>query len=180
MSSGVNRPPMLSREIAAGHPEDICSGRHNSGPGSAAWPGLFGEIYGICHVCRTFAGSRSVWPMALNRISLSAFHRASDFRNLFRSVIRAVTSTLGRLPVFGGKGIQGQILDTDFTAGRTTVRTVSAPFSCPLIRFNSRFFAHRPLPSMMMATWAGSRAGSRSCFCQGRWIRIQGFLSLFL
>jgi hypothetical protein len=29
-----------------------------------------------------------------------------------------------------------------------------------LMRFSSFFFAHRPFPSMMMATWAGSFAGS--------------------
>ena len=41
---------------------------------------------------------------------------------------------------------------------RTTIRTASAPFSWPLMRDSSRFFAHRPLPSMMMATCAGSSA----------------------
>jgi hypothetical protein len=39
---------------------------------------------------------------------------------------------------------------------RTVVRTASAPFSCPWMRDSSRCLAHRPLPSMMMATWAGS------------------------
>jgi len=47
---------------------------------------------------------------------------------------------------------------------RTTMRTVSAPFSWPLIRFNNRFFAHRPLPSMMTAIWAGSFSGSNPVF----------------
>ena len=48
---------------------------------------------------------------------------------------------------------------------RTTVRTVSAPFSCPLTRFNRRFLAQRPLPSMIIATWTGNWVASRS----GKW-----------
>jgi len=39
------------------------------------------------------------------------------------------------------------------------VRTVSTPFSWPLTRFMSRFFAHRPFPSMIMATCAGKCSG---------------------
>src|SRR5690348_15663197 len=40
-------------------------------------------------------------------------------------------------------------------AAMTVRRTASAPRRCPAIRGRPRDFAQRPLPSMMMATWAG-------------------------
>src|SRR5689334_16791267 len=40
-------------------------------------------------------------------------------------------------------------------AAVTVRRTASAPRRCPAIRGRPRALAHRPLPSMMMATWAG-------------------------
>src|SRR6187402_210023 len=38
----------------------------------------------------------------------------------------------------------------------TTSRTASTPRRCPPTRGRKRFFAQRPLPSMMIATWRGT------------------------
>src|SRR4051812_8689374 len=40
----------------------------------------------------------------------------------------------------------------------TTARTESLPRLCPSLRLRPRRWAQRPLPSMMMATWRGSRS----------------------
>src|SRR5215475_5489385 len=40
-------------------------------------------------------------------------------------------------------------------AARTTSRTAATPATCPACRGRWRLRAHRPLPSMMMATWRG-------------------------
>src|SRR5579871_4135586 len=40
-------------------------------------------------------------------------------------------------------------------AARTTSRTALTPATCPASRGSIRLRAHRPLPSMMMATWLG-------------------------
>src|SRR5215471_17551675 len=45
----------------------------------------------------------------------------------------------------------------------TMARTEVFPRRCPSIRFLPRSFAHRPLPSIMMATCRGSRDLSKPC-----------------
>src|SRR5207249_202691 len=52
---------------------------------------------------------------------------------------------------------------------RTMARTLSAPARWPSMRGNRRCCAHRPLPSMMMATWRGMvlECGDLSPLC--RW-----------
>src|ERR1051325_5714431 len=43
----------------------------------------------------------------------------------------------------------------------TTARTDPVPRRCPSVRLLPRSFAQRPLPSMITATWRGSRLSSR-------------------
>src|SRR5512145_3499477 len=46
-------------------------------------------------------------------------------------------------------------------AHSTTARTARTPIRCPSTRGSPRSFAHRPLPSMMMATCRGKEGVSR-------------------
>ena len=43
-------------------------------------------------------------------------------------------------------------------APSTTSKSVCSPCSCPFVRGSPRSFAHRPLPSMMIATCSGTRS----------------------
>jgi len=48
-----------------------------------------------------------------------------------------------------------------------------------LIRFNNLFLAHRPLPSIMMATWAGSLVGSNSTGLETEGLEFKDFFLFF-
>ena len=47
-------------------------------------------------------------------------------------------------------------------APSTASKSASSPAACPSVRFRPRRVAHRPLPSITQATWAGMRSRSRS------------------
>ena len=65
---------------------------------------------------------------------------------------------LRALPVLGREGVDGQKLDAELHArfGHGAHRCPRRA-SWPLIRGSPRSFAQRPLPSMMMAMWRGTR-----------------------
>src|SRR5262245_8736053 len=63
---------------------------------------------------------------------------------------------------------------------RTVARTASLPRWCPATRGRNRFFAQRPLPSMMMAIWRGTAPVCGMVWvvlsCIGLSVRVRGDL----
>src|SRR5919109_2883607 len=72
--------------------------------------------------------------------------------------MRSVTSSGGRFQFSEEKPNTVRNSTSNSAAARTTRRNASAPSRWPIVRGNPRAFAHRPLPSMMMATWRGTVA----------------------
>ena len=71
-----------------------------------------------------------------------------------RSPHRAGSSSQSRRPRVSGIGYRAS------AAAFVMRRIFSVPRSCPAMRGRPCFAAHRPLPSMMIATWTGKRRRS--------------------
>src|SRR5512146_2349532 len=92
--------------------------------------------------------------MTLNRTPRSARRALSERRYARNSRISAPTSRGGRLQLSELKAKRVRVWTPSAGAASTTCRTASAPWRCPAERGRPRAEAHRPLPSMMIATWS--------------------------
>src|SRR5208282_5042949 len=74
--------------------------------------------------------------------------------------MRKRTSVLGRIQFSFEKANSVRYGIPSSRAASTTARTESLPRRWPSERASPRLVAHRPLPSITIATWRGNRAGS--------------------
>src|SRR5258708_12461922 len=95
-------------------------------------------------------------PITLKRMPLPSSFSTSCSRERRNSCIRNDTSSGGRrqFSLEKAKSVRNSMPRS--MQALTTSRTVSTPRRCPATRGRKRFFAQRPLPSMMMATWRGT------------------------
>ncbi len=105
-------------------------------------------------------GSLCSRPMADNRISLSTSSSRSDTRHSHSKSTSALISAGGRSQFCSLNAYKVNAGIPSRRAARIVARTASAPRSCPAVRGSPLPWAHRPLPSMMMATCCGRRLTS--------------------
>src|ERR1700737_1181490 len=98
-------------------------------------------------------GSRSRRPIMDRRTSWARSGPASSRRNRANSAIRICTSSAGRAQLSEEKAKRLRVPIPSPGAASTTRRIASTPAWCPAERGSPRRTAHRPLPSMMTATW---------------------------
>ncbi len=84
---------------------------------------------------------------------------SSSFRYRLSSRINVITSSCGRFQFSAENAYSVSTWMPSRADDSTALRTASTPAWWPRTRGRWRFAAHRPLPSMMMAMWAGSLAG---------------------
>ena len=118
---------------------------------------LFGFKYHVeLSTCsKTSAGSFWVSPMMRKLILF--FIKISSSIESMRRLISAATSSTGRFQFSVEKVYSVRYLTPKRAASSAMMCTVSAPAWWPKLRICPRCLAHLPLPSMMMATWAGTR-----------------------
>src|SRR2546421_11401058 len=99
-------------------------------------------------------GERS--PTTLKRMSLLCSLPTSCSSARRKSCMSTLTSSAGRRQ-FSLENAKSVRYSTPRSMhALTTSRTASTPRRCPATRGRKRFFAQRPLPSMMIATWRGT------------------------
>src|SRR5574340_1769417 len=103
---------------------------------------------------------RDMSPTTRSRMPLVWSFATSCSSARAKSSIRSVTSSAGRRQFSLEKANSVRYSMPCSIAARTVARTASTPLRCPATRGSRRSFAQRPLPSMMIATWRGTRIGS--------------------
>src|SRR6266853_202060 len=101
----------------------------------------------------TSDGSRSRRPITDRRTSWAFSGPASSRRNRANSPIRICTSSAGRAQLSEEKANRLRVPIPTSGAASTRRRIASTPAWCPAERGRPRRSAHRPLPSMITATW---------------------------
>src|SRR5690625_8052865 len=76
-------------------------------------------------------------------------------KNSFGNLIKKSTSAFGRFQFSVEKAYNVKIFTWHLIAIFTVSLTTSIPFLCPATRGRQRFFAHLPLPSIIIATLVG-------------------------
>jgi outer membrane protein assembly factor BamB len=76
--------------------------------------------------------------------------------------MRKRTSSGGPLPVLGRERVDREVLDPEVERALDGVEQRGLACLVPACRFSPRALAQRPLPSMMIATWRGTRSRSTS------------------
>ena len=109
---------------------------------------------------RTRPGNRSASPMVINRMALSMISGRSAMMYSRRSRINMPTSSGGRSQFCAENAYKVRAFTPISRAARTTSCTAFAPRRWPSMRGIPLSLAHRPFPSMIMATWRGNAAGS--------------------
>src|SRR5205809_719749 len=99
------------------------------------------------------AGSRSRRPTTSRRTPFATSRAVSVRRWRANNRISAATSVGGRFQLSAEKANNVSAATPWPGAASTTRRTASAPARWPAARGRPRRAAHRPLPSMMIATW---------------------------
>src|SRR5699024_8539702 len=95
-------------------------------------------------------------------------------KNSFGNRIIKSTSDFGLFQFSVEKAYNVKIFTLHLAAALTTFLTASMPSLCPATRGNPRFCAHRPFPSMMMATWCGILSKSVRLCCRARFFLKKG------
>src|SRR6185312_4875300 len=131
---------------------------------------------------RVSASPRAMWPMrraskgsrsptTLKRMPLSWSLPTSCSSARRKSCIRKDTSSGGRRQFSLEKAKSVRYSTPALAQARTVSRTASTPLRCPATRGRNRFFAQRPLPSMMIATCRGtSGASGMTCVEDSNWV----------
>ena len=103
---------------------------------------------------RTSSGKRERSPMV--RMRTLFFMKSSSSIAVKMSDMSAATSCGGRFQFSVENVYSVRYLMPKFEATVVISRTVSTPCWCPMLRFSPRALAHRPFPSMMIATCCGN------------------------
>src|SRR5258708_6687628 len=108
----------------------------------------------MCSSTRASKGARS--PTTMKRMPFEWSLPISCSRERRKSCMRNETSSGGRRQFSLEKAKSVRYSTPLLAQAFTTARTASTPRRCPATRGRKRFFAQRPLPSMMIATWRGT------------------------
>src|SRR6266566_6203943 len=111
------------------------------------------------------AGSRSRRPISERRTPRAASPAPWRRRNEPRSDMRPTTSARGRFQLSDEKAKRVSVSTPRAGAASTTRLAARTPERLPASRGRPRAAAHRPLPSMTMATWSACGLSGSKLLC---------------
>src|SRR5712692_7499999 len=156
ISAGCSRPACTSspssraaRAISARELYEMQRLRSSSVPPAVSWTMR-------SSAARALGASRAISPRTWTRAPRARSSATSFAMYSSRSCMSASISSAGRCQF---SWLNAKSVSTPTSASRQpsiASRTAAIPAACPSGRGSERSRAHRPLPSMMMATWAGT------------------------
>ena len=110
-------------------------------------------------------GRPARFPIITGRMCSRMRSERSSIMYCSRRSMRKSSSAFGRRQFSLERQYRVSCLMFRLAACSVTLRTLVTPCLCPSIRGRFRYFAQRPLPSMIIATCCGKDLSLRSAFC---------------